>query len=69
VNDIEKFLELEGGASGKHGHQFLSHEIRDSARKCVFLENSHRAGKITHFYPADSIILRGMGAVSVAVPK
>src|SRR5712691_5044805 len=57
VDDIEKFLELERGASGKDCHQLLGHKIRNSARKCVFLENSHRARKIAHVCRADSIIL------------
>src|SRR5260370_16264920 len=40
VHNIKQFLELVGGATREHCHQFLSDQIRNSTRKCVFLENS-----------------------------
>src|ERR1043166_7915338 len=41
VHDVEKLLELERSATREHSNQFLGHKIRNSARECVFLENSH----------------------------
>src|ERR1043166_2639165 len=57
MDDVEQFLELERGTTRQYGDQFLRYEVRNSARKCVFLENSHRAANIAHFGRADSIIL------------
>src|ERR1043166_6473931 len=49
VHDIEELLELERCSAGKDRNQFLGHKIGNSARECVFLENSHKAQMISHF--------------------
>ena len=68
VHDIEELLELEGGAAGKHRHQFLGDEIRNPAGECVFLQNGHKAQTITcsrnlaaEFSRGNAINLAGQG--------
>src|SRR5262249_52923276 len=57
VHNIKELLKLVGGATREHRHQFLSHQIRNSPRKWVFLENSHRAETVAHFGRTNSTIL------------
>src|SRR4029450_413186 len=49
VHDVEQLLKLEGRTPGQHCHQLLSHQVRDSTGKCVFLQNSHKARMIAEF--------------------
>src|SRR4030095_5073464 len=37
VHDVEKLFKLEGRTPGENCHQLLSHQVRDSTGKCVFL--------------------------------
>src|SRR5437660_12620178 len=61
VHDITQLLELVGCATRQHCHQFLSHQIGNSTRKCVFLENSHKAQTVAHFWQTNSTILTPVG--------
>jgi len=49
VHDIKELFELERCTPGKYGNQFLGHQIGNATRKCIFLQNSHKAQMISHF--------------------
>jgi hypothetical protein len=47
VDDVEELFKLERRPARKHRDEFLGHEIRNPAGKCVFLKYSHRACNLT----------------------
>jgi hypothetical protein len=69
VHDVEELFELERRTPGKHRNQFLGHQIGNSTGKCIFLKNSHKTARITHFgeLAADFIALNQINSSKSAV--